>query len=174
MWQANTGGVDMDAVYKRTSVRKYLEQDVEEEKLEQLLKAAMAAPSAGNQQPWEFYVVKDRGTLEQLAAGSPYAGCVKDAPAAIVSCYRKNVIMPEYAQIDMGACTENILVEAVELGLGAVWLGVAPIETRMQAVRNVLRIQEGLEPFAIISLGYPAAEPVLEERFSKSRIHYVY
>lgn len=163
----------MDAIFKRTSVRNYQEKEVEDEKVERLLKAAMAAPSAGNQQPWEFYVVTDKIKMEQLSNCSPYAGCINGAPLAIVNCYRKAIILPEYAEIDMSACTENILLEAEVLGLGAVWLGIAPLKDRMKIVKEIIEIPEELEVFAIIPCGYPLQIAQQQNRFDKSRIHYI-
>ncbi len=110
----------MNEIFHRTSVRKYQNKPVEDEKIEQMLRAAMAAPSAGNQQPWEFYVVKDKATLEKLSKTSPFATCTAAAPLAFVACYRVNCRMPEYAQIDLSACVENLLLEADALELGAV------------------------------------------------------
>lgn len=148
--------INMNSIFKRASVRSYKNTQVEDSKLELLIRAAMAAPSAGNQQPWEFYVVKDKDVLRQLSAATPYAGCAKNAPAAIIPCYRKEGLrFSEYAQIDMSICCENILLEATELGLGAVWLGIAPIEERMKAVEEILHIPQNLAAFAIIPVGYP-------------------
>lgn len=163
----------MKEIFHRTSVRKYLDKQVEKEKIELLLKAGMAAPSAGNQQPWEFYVVEDQEVLEKLSQTSPYAGCVKKAPLGIVACYRKNCKMPEYAEIDMSASVENILLEADSLGLGAVWLGIAPLKERMKAVKEVLSIPDTLEAFAIISCGYPKETKTQQDRFDTNRIHYI-
>jgi nitroreductase len=162
----------MNSIFSRTSIRKYQDKDVENEKIELLLKAAMAAPSAGNQQPWEFYVVKDKSKLEELANCSPYAGCAKGAPVAVVNCYRKDVMMPDYAEIDMSACTENILLEAADLGLGAVWLGIAPLQDRMQKVKEILEITVHLQPFAVIPIGYPEKEADQQDRYDQSRVHY--
>ncbi len=163
----------MNAIFKRTSVRTYQMKPVEDEKIEMLMKAAMAAPSAGNQQPWEFYVITDPKKLEELAGSSPYAGCVKGAPLAIVSCYRKEAKMPQCVELDLSACTENILLEAEEQGLGAVWLGIAPVKERMEGVRQILEIPDHLEAFAIISCGYPLKEAEQQNRFEEARIHYV-
>lgn len=163
----------MNAIFKRTSVRNYEDRKVEDEKVELLMKAAMAAPSAGNQQPWEFYVVTDKNKLKELSKCSPYAGCAENAPMAIVNCYRKNIKMPEYAEIDMSACTENILLEAETLGLGAVWLGIAPLTDRMEKVRKILSIPEHLTVFSIIPCGYPTRQAIQQERFDQERVHYV-
>lgn len=163
----------MDTIFHRTSIRKYLEQNVEENKITELLRAAMAAPSAGNQQPWEFYVVRQKDKLQQLAGTSPYAGCTAGSSVAFVVCYRKNCRMPEYAQIDVSAATENLLLKVDELGLGAVWLGIAPLQERMDAVRKVLDIPEELEVFAIVPCGYPGEEKEQQNRYEENRIHYV-
>ena len=157
----------MNEIFHRTSIRKYLSKPVEDEKIKKLLQAAMAAPSAGNQQPWEFYVVKDKATLEKLSKTSPYATCCASAPVAFVACYRIHCTMPEYAQIDMSASVENLLLETDSLGLGAVWLGIAPLKERMEAVRTVLNIPENLDAFAIIPCGYP------ETIHPQQRVHYV-
>ncbi len=164
----------MNEIFHRTSVRKYQDRPVEDEKIEQMLRAAMAAPSAGNQQPWEFYVVKDKATLEKLSKTSPFATCTAAAPLAFVACYRVDCRMPEYAQIDLSACVENLLLEADALELGAVWLGIAPLEERMEAVRAVLNIPETLKAFAIIPCGYPETVRAQQDRFDGQRIHDVF
>ena len=110
----------MNEIFKRVSVRNFTEQKVEEEKLQQILKAAMQAPSAGNQMPWEFYVVTDKAKIEELSQCSQYAGCAANAPAVIVPCYRtEDLKFPEFDQIDTAIATEHILLESVSLGLGA-------------------------------------------------------
>lgn len=163
----------MNAIFHRTSIRNYLDKQVEPGKVEQILRAAMAAPSAGNQQPWEYYVVSDSAVLKQLSKTSPYAGCTASAPLAFVACYRTACNMPEYAQIDLSASVENLLLEADSLGLGAVWLGIAPLEERMEAVRSVLQIPEELTVFAIIPCGYPEAIRPQQDRFDSKRVHYI-
>ncbi len=164
----------MNEIFHRTSIRSYLNQPVEDEKIERMLQAAMVAPSAGNQQPWEFYIVKDKTTLKKLSQTSPYAACAASAPLAFVACYHVNCRMPEYAQIDMSASVENLLLEADALDLGAVWLGIAPLKERMSAVRMVLGIPEELDAFAIIPCGYPTSIHPQQDRFDKKHIHYIY
>ena len=163
----------MESIFHRISVRAYQGQPVEREKVERLLRAAMAAPSAGNQQPWEFYVTEDRAVLERLAACSPYAGCLKKAPLGIVLCTRRACRMPEYAAIDASAATENLLLEADALGLGAVWLGIAPLQERMEAVGQVLGLPDTLEAFAIVACGYPAEARPQQDRYEETRVHWV-
>ena len=142
----------MKEIFHRTSIRKYEKRKVEEDKIKRLLRAAMAAPSAGNQQPWEFYVVTARGKLEQLSQCSPYARMLKEAPLGIVVCCQKDCRLPDYAQIDCSAAVENLLLEADFLGLGAVWLGIAPLEDRMKAVGEVLEISPNLYAFFLFRL----------------------
>ena len=164
----------MDVIFKRVSVRAYQEREVEEEKLERLLRAAMAAPSAKNQQPWEFYVVKRKEVIRRLADCSPNASCAADAPALIVLCTRKDENGDAaYGDRDMSAATENILLEAVYLGLGAVWLGIAPFAERMEMVKETLKLPEELEAFALVPVGYPLKEKEQKDRFQRERVHWV-
>lgn len=162
----------MSAIFERTSIRKYQNKEVEAEKIDKILRAAMAAPSAANQQPWEFYVVKKKETLAALAEKSPYGGCIRDAALAIVPVYRKNLMMPEFAEIDMSAATQNILLEVTELGLGAVWIGVAPLADRMDSVRQILNVPEHLNPYAIIPIGYPVGDAQPKDRYDVERVHF--
>jgi nitroreductase len=163
----------MDAIFERVSIRKYQDQPVEPEKTQALLRAAMQAPSAANQQPWEFYVVTNKDVLAQLSQVQPYAGMTKDAPAAIVSAYRTNCKLPEYAQVDLSIAMENLWLETCAQGLGGVWLGIAPQEERMQAVERILGLPDTLRAFAIFPYGYPAEQRSQRDRFDESRIHYV-
>ncbi len=163
----------MNEIFHRTSIRKYQDRPVEDEKLELILKAAMAAPSAKNQQPWEFYVITDREKIVELSQCSPYAAFTANAGAMIVACYRKECAVPEYAQIDLSIATENMLLEIDSLGLGACWIGTCPIEERMTAVEKALDIPPTLRAFSLVGIGYPAEERVQQDRFDKSRIHYV-
>lgn len=104
----------MNEIFARRSIRKFLPTMVEDEKIEQLLRAAMAAPSAGNQQPWEFYVVRDKRVIQDLSQCSPYAGCANGAALAIVVCSRdEHMRFPAFTTLDLSAAVENILIEAV-------------------------------------------------------------
>ena len=104
----------MNSIFHRTSVRKYQDKLVEKEKVEQMLRAAMAAPSAMNQQPGEYYVVTRREMIERLSESTPYTGCAKEAPLVFVACYRRECLRPMYAQIDMSASVENLLKEQTQ------------------------------------------------------------
>ncbi len=162
-----------ETIFRRVSIRKYQDRPVEDEKMIMLLKAAMAAPSAGNQRPWEFYAINKPDILAKLSACSPYAGCAQNAPAAIVICYRKEIPMPDFALIDCAIAGENILLEAVDQQLGAVMLAVAPIKDRMDAVKQVLKMPDSLEPFMLIPVGYPAENPAPKQNWDSSRVHHV-
>lgn len=146
---------------------------MEREKIEAMLRAAMRAPSAGNQQPWGIYVVTGREKLEALSKAHRYAGRVKSAPAAIVSAYRTACWMPEFAQIDMSIAMENLWLETDAQGLGGVWLGIAPMEDRMEVVEKIIGMPDTLWAFAIFPFGYPAEERKQQDRFDPERIHWV-
>jgi nitroreductase len=162
----------LNPIFTRTSIRSYQKEPIGEKDLQLLLKAGMAAPSAGNQQPWEFYVVRDPAVLQKLAKASPYSGCTAKAPAALVLCCRKEGLRyAEDAPLDMSACCENILLEATALGLGAVWLGIYPQKDRMQAAAAALHLPETLEAFSIVPVGYPEKAAAAQDRFDSTRIH---
>ena len=109
----------MANLFTRVSIRKFQDRKIEKKDLEYILRAAMAAPSAGNQQPWEFYVTDDKMLLQELSKTSPYAGLLADAPQAIITAYRKDCKIPEYAQIDMSIAMENMWLATDEIGLAA-------------------------------------------------------
>ena len=167
----------MNEIFSRRSIRKFLPTVVEDEKIEKMLRAAMAAPSAGNQQPWEFYVVRDKRVLQDLSHCSPYAGYSANATAAIVVCSRDtSQRFPAFVNLDLSACVQNILLEAVTQDLGAVWLGVTPYKAREIIVRRALGIPQELTAFAIIAFGYSNDNKDIrtkEDRYDPSRVHYL-
>lgn len=163
----------MNSIYHRISVRRFQDRPVEPEKTEALLRAAMQAPSAANQQPWEFYVVTDKAKIAALAQVTPNAKPAASAPAVIVPVYRKECLLPVFAQIDLAIALENLWLETDAQGLGGVWLGIAPWEASMKAVEAVLNIPDHLSAFALFPYGYPAEERPQQDRFDPSRIHYV-
>lgn len=163
----------MNSITHRVSIRRYQDRPVEKEKTEAILRAAMQAPSAANQQPWEFYVVTNREKIRELAMSHPYARAAMGAPAVIVPVYRKNCALPMYAQIDLAIAVENMWLETDAQGLGGVWMGIAPLEDRMEAVEKILDIPEHLRAYALFPYGYPAEEREQQDRWDESRIHYV-
>ena len=161
-------------IFRRVSVRKFLPDPVPESKVEKLLRAAMAAPSAGNQQPWEFFVVTDAAKIRELAGCSPYSSCAANAPLLVVPCARtQGLRFPEYNYIDLANATENLLLEATHLGLGAVWLACAPDPGRMSRVAAVLGTNETLLPFALVPVGLPAETKAWTDRYDPDRVHRV-
>lgn len=162
----------MKELFHRTSIRKFTAEPVAREELLTILRAGMQAPSATNQQPWEFYVVTDRQTLKDLAGASPYGAFTADAAAAIVCCYRTDVRVPQFCEIDCAICMENIWLATDSLGLGGTWIGIAPLADRMAAVEKILDIPENLRAFALFPLGHPAEEKAQQDRFEESRIHW--
>ena len=161
----------MKEIFHRVSIRKYEDRAVEPEKIEAILKAAMAAPSATNQQPWDFYVIRNKEMIQNVAAVCQYGKFAKDAPVIIVSAYREECTMPVMAPLDLAIAMENLWLEADAQGLGGVWLGTAPIEENMKAVEEVVGIPAGQRAFAVFPLGYPAESRAQQDRFDASRIH---
>lgn len=164
----------MENIFHRISVRKYQDRPVEKEKIVQILRAGMQAPSACNQQPWEFYVVTDKEKIKEISKATRYSGCVAGAPVVIVPVYRKNgLAVPEMAQIDLSIAQENIWLETDTLGLGGVWIGIAPFQDRMDAVKQMLQLPDDVEVFSLFALGYPAESRPQQDRFDESRIHFI-
>lgn len=164
----------MENIFHRISVRKYQDRPVEKEKIVQILRAGMQAPSACNQQPWEFYVVTDKEKIKEISKATRYSGCAAGAPVVIVPVYRKNgLAVPEMAQIDLSIAQENIWLETDTLGLGGVWIGIAPFQDRMDAVKQMLQLPDDVEVFSLFALGYPAESRPQQDRFDESRIHFI-
>ena len=161
-----------DPVLTRRSIRAYTAEPVSDGQIEALLRAAMAAPSAGNQQPWRFVVVTDHDTLAAIPTVHPYARMLAKAPAAIVVCAQpEGLRWPPFWDQDCAAAVENILIEAVTLGLGAVWLGVHPLEERVVGLRRLLGIPDDVIPFAVVAVGHPAEPKEPAARFDPERVH---
>ena len=140
----------MEAIISRRSIRRYTERPVSDETVDDLLRAAMAAPSAQNQQPWEFVVVRDKSLLTGLADAQPYAGMVRHAQVAVVICGDlSREKSPGFWVQDCAAATENLLIAACSLGLGAVWTGTYPREERVSNVRSVLGLPAHIVPLAV-------------------------
>ncbi|ONI44555.1 nitroreductase [Candidatus Epulonipiscium fishelsonii] len=165
----------MNAIFTRRSVRQFADKTVEQEKIEKILRAAMQAPSANNQQPWDFIVVEGKENLDKLSKYNPYAGCLKNASAAIIVLGNTERIMFPHWEQDLGAATQNIQLEAVELGLGSVWLGTAPNKERMEFIRKLYGLNENMLPYSVIALGYPKDTNAnhFTDRYDASRIKYI-
>ncbi|NLI99205.1 nitroreductase family protein [bacterium] len=154
----------LEALLTRRSIRKYTSKPVSKETVETLLRAAMAAPSAGNQQPWQFVVVTDRTVLDE------HPVC-KGAPCAILVCGDANLEKYKgYWVIDCTLATANILAAAHAMGLGSVFLGIYPHEESMNNLRKALGLGDNLIPLTLLPLGYPAEEKPASNRFDPARI----
>jgi nitroreductase len=163
----------VDPILTRRSIRKYTDQPVSDEDVTYLLRAAMSAPSANNEQPWHFVVIKDRKLLAEIPKIHPYAQMVPGAQLAIMVCGDLSLdVMNGYWVQDCAAATENILIAAQSKGLGAVWLGVYPREERVRALQQLFGLPEKVLPFALIPVGYPAEQKPPADRFNPNRVHY--
>lgn len=168
--------VVLNTILKRTSIRSYENKTVEKEKIEKLLRAGMAAPTAMNKQPWHFVVVTDKGQLQKLSEANPYAAMAAKAPLAIVVCGDMNKAAEgnarEFWIQDCSAATENILLAATGMGLGAVWTGTYPSKERCADVAKVLGLPESLIPLNTIVIGYPDADVSPKDKWNTENISY--
>ena len=164
----------MDIIFNRRSVRKYTEQKIEPEKVDRMLRAAMQAPSATNQQPWEFLVIDDKETIVKLAEFSPYAKMLPGAPLAMVILEKQGMRAPLFTEQDLGACVQNLMLQAVEDGLGSVWMGVGRETERETFLTEMFNLPETVKPFAVLAIGYPADENANKfvDRYDETRVHY--
>ena len=164
----------LEIIFKRRSIRQYQDRPVARELLIDLLRAAMAAPSAVNKQPWEFVVVTQKEPLAELQAVLPYGKY--NAPAAIVVCgapaMAQNEPTGSYWVQDCSAATENLLVAAAGLGLGSVWTGVYPVASRVQEVQRALGLPEGVIPLGVVLVGYPAEDKPARTQYREERVHW--
>lgn len=156
-------------IEQRRSIRKYRQEPVQAEQIEVLLKAAMAAPSAHNGQPWQFVVVQKREMLDQLAQVHRYAKMLTRATLCIAVCGDAE---GAFWQQDCAAATQNILLAASAMGLGSVWLGIYPNPGPVQTVRDLLRVPDEYTPFCLVSLGQKAEERGPSRRFDLEKVHY--
>ena len=165
-----SGNEALDNIFARKSVRTYLNKGVEEEKIDLMLRAGMAAPSGKDQRPWEFIVVTERASLDSMAAALPYAKMLTEARYAIVVC--GDSTRSSYWYLDCSAATQNILLAAESLGLGAVWTAAYPYEDRMQVVRKYTALPENILPLCVIPFGYPATQQQPKQKYDEKKIHY--
>ena len=169
------GQAAIENIMTRTSVRQYKDQPVEQEKIDIMLKAAMAAPTAVNLQPWHFIVITDKQTIGLLSGQQP-----TNAPLLIAVCGDTDktttpdgkMKLPDFWVEDVSAATENLLLAAHALGLGAVWTGVYPAMDRTAEVANVLNCPKNIVPMAVVRIGYPDESPEPKDKFKEENISY--
>lgn len=163
----------MKSIFERRSIRKYKDEEIPEEKIEAILKAGMYAPSAGNQRPFEFVVVKDKEVKTALTEKLPHGKMLIDSAFGIVVCadLEREKRFPGYWVQDCAAATQNMLLAAQSMGIGSVWLGVHPIDERKESVSRTLGLPENVVPLSTVAFGIPDQEVEQPDRFDRSRIH---
>jgi nitroreductase len=160
----------IQTIFARRSIRRYTSEPVSEEDIQTLLEAAMCAPSASNRKPWQFVVVTEREMIDALADAHPHGKMLFEAPLCISVCGDLTE-MERYWVQDCSAATENLLLAAVALGLGAVWLGVYPRDERVTAVRPILALPDHITPLNLIAIGHPGEKKPPRTQYDKSRVH---
>ncbi|MBO6280460.1 MAG: nitroreductase family protein [Bacilli bacterium] len=163
----------IETILTRKSVRQFSDKEIEEEKIETILKAAMASPSAVNRQPWEFYVVKNKEYKEAIKKAMPFGKF--DSPIIIIPCVKESATLPinhDLCYCDLSAASENILLAAHALGLGAVWCAIYPGKDRIKAIKKAINIPLGLTPFSAIYIGYPSEEDksVIKDKYDIKKV----
>jgi nitroreductase len=164
----------IETIYKRRSIRSYLDKPIDREIIIALLKVATAAPTAINCQPWEFIVVDDVEKLSQIKKEMVFARY--NAPVAIIVCGNMDLarkgIEQEFWVQDCSAAVENILIAATSFGLGSVWIGIYPIENRIKLLRKMFNIPEYVVPLSIVYIGYAAEEKEPRTRYNEKRVYW--
>ncbi len=164
-----------DAIHTRRSIRKFLDKKVDDDTIKKILSAAMTAPSAMNEQPWQFVVILDKEVLAKVSTLSPYQGMAKDAAAAILICGDTSLENPKAKGFwvqDCSAAIQNMLLAMTDLGLGGVWCGIYPFQPIVENYRNTFNLPENIIPLALIPFGYPAEEAIRKDRYKDERVRY--
>jgi nitroreductase len=163
----------IEVILTRRSIRQYTPEPVPDAVITDLLRAAMSAPSAANQQPWEFVVITDRAIRDEIPRFHPYAAMLRQAPVAILICGNlKRETFKGYWVQDCSAATENLLLAAHAKGLGAVWVGIYPLEDRVARLQKLLGLPAHVIPLALVPIGYPAEHVPPADRYDASRVHH--
>lgn len=169
--------VVMNNILSRKSVRAYTDQPLSKAQLDTLVRAAMAAPTGKDMRPWKFVIVDDKSVIDELAKGLPRAKMLAGAPAAIVVCGDMSITddngePSKNWTLDCSAATENLLLMAESMGIGAVWTGVYPYEDRTKTVKDILGLPEEIKPFCVIPMGHPKGNPQPKDKYNKENIRY--
>ena len=172
-----TAEVVLQNIFSRKSVRSYTDRSVSRTQLDTLVRAAMAAPTGRDMRPWKFVIVDERAVMDSLAARLPKAKMLAAAPVAVVVCGDLSVVDQEGKPsvnwvMDCSAATENLLLAAEAMGLGAVWTGVYPYDDRMTAVSAALGLPEHVVPLCVVPVGYPEGDPRPKDKYKAENIHY--
>ena len=163
----------MNSIFVRRSIREFLDKPVENEKIEQILRAGMQAPSAKNQQAWEFIVVTSQEDKEKVSKMSPFSKLAAKAAVLIILLGNKDkMTVPDKWQQDMGACTQNMLLQIVKEGLGGVWLGVHPTQERIDSLKDIFGLPDNIMPFAVVCFGYSNKKNTFTDRYREAAVHW--
>jgi len=163
----------MREIFERRSIRKFTEKPITKEIIKKIIAAGMQAPTACDNRGYEFIVIDDGEVLQKLGSVSPWSSPITRCNIGIVVLGReKEGVADEFWQQDLGAVTQNILLEAKHFGIGSVWMGIAPITQTMEKVRQLLNIPPEVRPFSLIALGYPLQEKEAEDRYLEEKVHY--
>ena len=162
-----------ETILTRRSIRKYTDEEISENMIKELIEAGVSAPSAGNQQPWQFVILDDQKIFDEIIKIHPNSKMLKNAKKAILICGDLNLERHKgYWILDCAAVTQNILLAAHSKKIGSCWLGIYHREERIKALQKLLKTPDNIMPFSLISLGYPAEENHKVERYNESRVHY--
>lgn len=164
-----------EAIFKRRSVRNFLEKEIDDTIIQSLLEDAMAAPSACNKKPWEFYVIKNKELQDQIKKKIMF--CNYNSPLLIIACGNKKHALTnsdnDYWIQDVSAAIENILLSALSFDLGTCWCGLYPMKRRSSRVSKILNLPDYIIPLGIIQIGYPKKETSGRTQYDKSKVHYI-
>lgn len=158
----------MDYILSRRSIRKYKENEVSDEMINEIVKAGMNAPAARNLKVSEYIIIKEKEVLKRIVEKNSHAHMLNEAPVGIVVCGKE---ASEFWVQDLAASTENILLKATELGLGSCWIGIYPIDQKEKDMKEILNIPEDIRVFSLISIGYANEEKEMNNVFDKLRVH---
>lgn len=161
-----------DAIINRRSIRKFQERKVDDKIVREILEYAMYAPSAKNEQPWHFVIIKNRETLHLIEQQHPFAKMLKSAPLAIAVCGElKSENQERYWMLDCSLATQNLMLGAYDMGLGSVWVSIYPRKDRVDLLKDVLKLPDDIMPLALIPIGYPDESKKTPQRFKDEKIH---
>ncbi len=164
----------MNSIFERRSIRRYQKKAIPDETLRTILRAGMYAPSAGNEQPWEFIIIRSREMLQALCNAHPHAKALLSCDTAIALCgnLSRQKYSVQYWILDCAMAGQNIMLEAHELGIGSVWLGVYPCEYRTENIAHILNVPKDVIPLGIIALGYIEEALKVPERYCEGKVHW--
>lgn len=161
-----------DGLLSRRSIRKFNSASISDEQLEKILRAGMAAPSAANKQPWHFIVVKEKKTMIGIMKIHPYAQMLEQSPIALIVCGDvEEAYQDGYMVVDTSAATQNVLLAAHALGLGAVWIGIWPEEDRVYKLTQMFNLPDNIVPMHAVAIGFPGEEKPANDRYDLHKIH---